>query len=49
MSCEILIGYDQNVVSVAAAVQESITNHLESMTGVKVKNVNVNVCGIIRQ
>ena len=49
VACEILIGYDQNVIKIANAVQESITSHLESMTGVKVKSVNVNVCGIIRQ
>ncbi len=45
---EILIGYDQNVITVANAVQASITSHLESMTGVKVAVVNVNVCGITR-
>lgn len=49
VTCEILIGYDQNVISIANAVQDSITSHLESMTGVKVKSVNVHVCGIIRQ
>lgn len=49
VTCEVLVGYDQNVLSVAGAVQESITSHLESMTGVKVKSVNVHVCGIIRQ
>ena len=49
VTCEILIGYDQNVITVANAVQASITSHLESMTGVKVKSVNVHVCGIIRQ
>ncbi len=49
VTCEVLVGYDQNVLSIANAVQESITSHLESMTGVKVKSVNVHVCGIIRQ
>ena len=39
----------QSVVSVAAAVQEAVTNVLESMAGVKISAVNVNVCGIVRQ
>lgn len=49
VDCDILIGYGQSVVSVAQAVQDSVTSHLESMTAVKVAAVNVNVCGIIRQ
>ena len=49
VDCDILIGYGQSVVTIAQAVQESITSHLESTTGVKVAAVNVNVCGILRQ
>lgn len=49
VDCDILIGYGQSVVAVAQAVQESITGHLESMTGAKVSYVNVNVCGITRE
>ena len=49
VDCDILIGYGQSVVSIAEAVQDSITSHLESMTGVKVSSVNVNVCGVTRQ
>lgn len=49
VDCEIRICYGQSVVSVARAVQESIANHLESMTGVKVSSVNISVCGITRQ
>ena len=49
VDCEILICYGQSVVDVAKTVQETITKHLESMTGVKVASVNVNVCGIIRK
>ena len=33
----------------AKAVQDAVTAALESMTGVKVNSVNINVCGIIRQ
>lgn len=49
LSCNILIKYDHSVVDVAAAVQNVVTNAVESMTGVKVTAVNVNVCGIVRQ
>ena len=36
------------VVSVAKAVQEAVRNALESMAGVVVTSVNVNVSGIVR-
>ncbi len=49
VDCDVLIGYGQSVVAVAKSVQESVTGHLEPMTGAKVAAVNVNVCGIIRQ
>ena len=49
VDCDILIGYGQSVVDMAKAVQNAIASHLESMTGVKVNAVNVNVCGITRQ
>ena len=46
VDCNITIAYGQSVVSVAKAVQDSVTNALESMAGVKIDAVNVNVCGI---
>ena len=49
VDCNITVAYGQSVVSVAKAVQDSVTNALESMAGVKVAAVNVNVCGIVRQ
>ena len=49
IDCNINVAYGQSVVSVAKAVQDSITNALESMAGVKINAVNVNVCGIVRQ
>ena len=49
VDCNITVAYGQSVVSVAAAVQTSVTNALESMAGVNVAAVNVNVCGIVRQ
>ncbi len=49
IDCNVSISYGQSVVAVAAAVQEAITNAVESMAGVEIKSVNVNVCGIVRQ
>jgi len=49
VDCNVVVSYGQSVVAVAKAVQEAITSAVESMTGVKVSCVNVNVCGIERQ
>lgn len=49
VDCNVIIAYGQSVVSVANAVQQSVTAALESMTGIKVAEVNINVCGIARQ
>jgi len=49
VDCNINVIYGQNVVSVATAVQEAVTAALESTTGVKVSEVNINVSGIVRQ
>ena len=49
VDCNITVAYGQSVVAVAGAVQASVTNALESMAGVKITAVNVNVCGIVRQ
>ena len=49
INCNILIHYGQSVVDVADAVQSAVTAAVESMTGVRVTAVNVNVCGIVRK
>ena len=49
IDCNVNVAYGQSVVSVANAVQEAVSNALESMAGVKIAAVNVNVCGIDRQ
>ena len=49
VDCDVLVGYNQNVVTVAQAVQNAVAAALESATGVKVAAINVNVRGIIRQ
>lgn len=49
IECNITVSYGQNVVNVGKAAQAAITNALESMAGVQIASVNVNVCGIARQ
>jgi uncharacterized alkaline shock family protein YloU len=49
VDCNVIVVYGQSVVAVAKAIQEAITSSLESMTGVKVASVNVNICGISAQ
>ena len=44
----IMIYYSYSVVDVAAAVQQSVISNVESMAGVKVSDINVNVCGIVQ-
>lgn len=48
ISCNVVIKYGYSVVDVAKNVQNALTSAVESMAGVKVSNVNVNVCGIVR-
>ncbi len=49
IDCNVLVHYGQCVVSVAKNIQEAVRSALESTTGAKVLNVNVNVCGIVRK
>ena len=49
VECNVIVSYGCSVVTVAQAVQETVTSAIESMTGTKVNAVNVNVCGIVRQ
>ncbi len=49
IDADIVIRYGYSVVDVADSVQSAIANAVESMTGVKVTAVNVNVRGISRK
>lgn len=49
VDCNIVVNYGQAVVNIADGVQTAVMNALESMTGIKIAGVNVNVCGIVRQ
>ena len=49
IDCNVILAYGYSVVTVAKSIQEAVTGALESMTGVAVAGVNVNVCGIARK
>ena len=49
LGCNIIVGYGESVINVAKNVQEAITTAVESVTGVTVTDVHVNVCGIVRK
>ena len=49
LGCNIIVGYGESVINVARNVQEAVTTAVESVTGVTVKDVHVNVCGIVRK
>ena len=46
IDCFIMVKYGYAIQDVAATVQESVANAVESMTGLKVTVVNVSVVGI---
>jgi uncharacterized alkaline shock family protein YloU len=49
IDCNVNVVYGQSVVDVAKAVQTAVTGALETMAGIVIAAVNVNVCGIVRQ
>jgi len=49
IGCNIIVAFGQSVVDIAKSVQEAVTNAVESVTGVSVKEVHVNVCGIAKK
>ncbi len=48
ISCNVVVKYGYSVVDVAKNAQQALAGAVESMAGVTVTNVNVNVCGIVR-
>lgn len=49
IGCNVIVAYGQSVVEIAKSVQVAVANALESVTGVSVKEVSVNVCGIAKK
>ena len=48
VSVNVTVSYGHSVVNVANNVQSVITAAVENMTGVKVSEVNVNICGVVK-
>lgn len=48
ISMNITVTFGYSVVEVAASVQSAVTASVENRTGVKVSEVNVNICGIAK-
>ncbi len=46
IECNISVRYGVAVLNVARAVQDNVCAAVESMTGLNVSEVNVNICGI---
>lgn len=49
IECNVIIFYGCNVVEVAKQLQDNVISAMESVAGVEVVEINVNVCGIIRK
>lgn len=49
LDINVLVTYGFNIVTVAQAIQNSVTETIGSTTGLYPKRVNVNVCGIVRK
>lgn len=49
IDCDINVEYGTAVITAASAVQDAVRAAVESMTGLKVTDVNVNVCGIAQK
>jgi uncharacterized alkaline shock family protein YloU len=48
ISMNITVAFGNSVVEVASATQKAVTASVENRTGVKVSEVNVNICGIAK-
>jgi uncharacterized alkaline shock family protein YloU len=46
VECFVVITYGFEIPTVAAGIQDSVITAIESMTGLKVAAVNVDICGI---
>ena len=49
IGCNVIVSYGESVVDVAKSIQDAVTTAVESVTGVSVTDVHVNVCGIVRK
>ena len=47
VECFVIIAYGSEIPTVAANIQDAVVTAIESMTGLKVAAVNVDICGIV--
>ena len=47
VECFVIISYGSEIPTVAANIQDTVVTAIESMTGLKVAAVNVDICGIV--
>ena len=47
VECFVIISYGSEIPTVAANIQDAVVTAIESMTGLKVAAVNVDICGIV--
>ena len=48
ISCNVQIVYGNSVIEVAKNAQQAVASAVENAAGVTVKEVNINICGIVR-
>lgn len=48
ISCNVQIVYGNSVIEVAKNAQQAVAAAVENAAGVTVKEVNINICGIVR-
>ncbi len=46
VECFVVISYGYEIPAIAETIQNDVTTAIESMTGLKVASVNVDICGI---
>ena len=46
VECFVVVAYGYEIPAVASAIQDNVKSAVESMTGLTVKSVDVDVCGI---
>ena len=49
IDCNLIVKYGYSVIDIAQNAQAAVTSAVESMTGVKVAQINMNVCRIAKQ
>ncbi len=49
ITCNVVVAYGQNVVTAANAIQTAVSGAVDSICGIQISAVNVNVSEIVRQ